>query len=346
MLPHGYYRRVARGAGRVMGLTDRDVVSSPLPLYHFGGQGLLLSVLVNRCSFVAEPEFRVTGQLERLIQTKTTVFAGVGAMGEALLRTAPSALDQAHALRLVYVVPFSPDQHRRFSERFGVDVTSSLYGQTECVPITSTPLDGDRRLGTTGTVPDDLDVRLIDGDGNEVAAGEVGEIVARPKAPFAMFTGYWGADPATYPSADHWHTTGDLGRFDDGYLVFVDRKKDAIRRRGENVSSAEVEGALAANSGIAEVAVFGVPSELTEDDIMAVCVPLPGVELTPEIVFRLCVERLPYFAVPRYVEIADELPKNAVNRVMKHQLRDRGVTERTADLQALGLTVDRAARRS
>jgi crotonobetaine/carnitine-CoA ligase len=189
-------------------------------------------------------------------------------------------------------------------------------------------------------------VKLVDDAGNEVPPGEVGEILARPREPFAMFAGYWGKDPATFPGAEVWHETGDLARFDDGYLVFMDRKKDAMRRRGENISSVEVEAALTTDSAVAEAAVFGVPSELTEDDIMVVCVPATGAEITPEDFFALCVERLPYFAIPRYLEVADALPRNAVNRVMKHQLRDRGVTARTKDLQALGLTVDRAARRS
>jgi len=130
-----------------------------------------------------------------------------------------------------------------------------------------------------------------------------------------------------------------------GSLFFVDRKKDALRRRGENVSSIEVEQAVCAHPKIAEAAVHAVPSPMTEDDIKACLVLVPGEQVTPEELFAFFRDRLPYFAVPRYVEIVDQLPRNATMRVMKHVLRDRGLTDQTWDLEKLGFGVPRSDRR-
>jgi crotonobetaine/carnitine-CoA ligase len=143
-----------------------------------------------------------------------------------------------------------------------------------------------------------------------------------------------------------WHHTGDLGRFDeDGYLIFVDRKKDALRRRGENVSSVQLESAITSHPKIAEAAVIAVPSEMTEDDIKACIVLEGGVSISPEELFGFFAETLPYFAMPRYVEVVDALPKTATMRVQKHVLREAGITPATWDFEALGLRLAREDRR-
>jgi carnitine-CoA ligase len=165
--------------------------------------------------------------------------------------------------------------------------------------------------------------------------------------PNAVYQGYWRKPEETLKAwRNLWHHTGDYGRADaDGYLTFVDRKKDALRRRGENVSSLELEAAIGTHPKIAEVAVHAVPSPLTEDDIKACLVLAPGEQVTPEELFAFFKERVPYFAVPRYIEVVPQLPRNATMRVMKHLLRDRGVTAETWDLEALGFTVQRGERR-
>jgi len=189
---------------------------------------------------------------------------------------------------------------------------------------------------------------MVDDDDVEVPTGAVGEIVVRPLEPDCLFCGYWGRDEETlHTFRNLWHHTGDYGRMDaDGFVTFVDRKKDALRRRGENVSSMELEAAILAHPRIAEVAVHAVESAATEDDIKACVVPQGGqAELTPDELFGFCSEQLPYFAVPRYVELMPELPKNALGRVLKHELRARGVTPATWDFDKLGLTVGRDRRR-
>ena len=190
-------------------------------------------------------------------------------------------------------------------------------------------------------------MRIVDDDDLEVPRGETGEIVLRPLEPDSMFAGYWGRPEETlHTFLNLWHHTGDYGRMDDdGFVSFVDRKKDALRRRGENVSSMELEQAIARHPKVAEVAVHAVPAAATEDDIKACVVLVPGETATPEELFAHFEAHLPYFAVPRYVELVPALPKNAVGRVLKHELRAAGVTPATWDLEALGLTVGRDARR-
>jgi crotonobetaine/carnitine-CoA ligase len=204
-----------------------------------------------------------------------------------------------------------------------------------------------RRPGALGTPTDHVEVALVDADDHPVSVGEVGEIGVRPRHPDAMYAGYWGNPEATVKTwRNLWHHTGDLARSDaDGNLSFVDRKKDAIRRRGENVSSVEVEVALRGHPSVASVAVYAVPSPLGEDDIMAAVVLAPGSELDPGEVFRFCQANLPYFAIPRYLDVRPSLPLNALGRVMKHALRDEGVTATTWDFEALGLAVPREERR-
>jgi crotonobetaine/carnitine-CoA ligase len=158
-----------------------------------------------------------------------------------------------------------------------------------------------------------------------------------------MFEGYDAREAATLEQLRNlWFHTGDVGRVDgNGNFYYVDRKKDAMRRRGENISSFEVEQALLRHPEVAEVAAIGVPSDLGEDDVMVLVVAAPGAVIDVEPFMDFCCERLPYFAVPRYVEFVDELPKNAVGRVLKHVLRERGVSDAAWDREQAGYVVSR-----
>jgi crotonobetaine/carnitine-CoA ligase len=215
------------------------------------------------------------------------------------------------------------------------------------MPTTLTTLSDGRRdpLGCGIGAPD-LEVELLDDDNVAVQQG-VGEICVRPKVPYAMFDGYFEQPEATLDAfRGLWYHTGDYGkRLPSGAFAFVDRKKDAMRRRGENVSSLELEAAIARHAGITDVAVHAVPSQLGEDDIKAVLVAAPGASLVPEDVFAHFTANLPYFAIPRYVDLVEALPRNGVGRVMKHKLREAGNGPETWDFEALGLTVTKAQRR-
>ncbi len=216
------------------------------------------------------------------------------------------------------------------------------------MPVMATPLSSDDRdPGGCGIAAHDLEVALLDDDGRPVEDGAVGEICVRPREPYAMFDGYFERPEATVEAFKGlWYHTGDYGkRLESGAYAFVDRKKDSLRRRGENISSLELEAAINGHPRIAESAVIGVPSELGEDDVKACVVVADGDAPDPEELFGFFKDNLPYFAIPRYVDVIEALPRNGVGRVMKHKLREAGNSESTIDFDQLGLTVAKAERR-
>lgn len=348
MLSHGYYARVGRVMGEASEFTSQDVLLTALPLFHGAARMMVLTAgLLHGIPVVIEPEFRAATFLQRATQVGATLAYGVGAMGTALLGTEPSSNDRAHRLRAMMLIPFPPDRQQLFRQRFDIEAWAELFGQTECVPVTWNCLSGPRNAPSCGRAGTDLDVQLLDDDDRPVAIGAVGEICLRPREPLAMFSGYWRKPEATVEAfRSLWYHTGDYGRVDaGGFFSFVDRKKDAVRRRGENVSTQELEAAIGKHPAIAEVAAHAVPSEATDDDIKICVVLVTGAQVTAAELFAFFKENLPYFAVPRYVEVVDALPKNALARVMKHELRKRPMSDAVWDFEALGLTVARGERR-
>jgi crotonobetaine/carnitine-CoA ligase len=347
MLPHGWYLNTPKSSKHMMGYGPGDVLETALPLFHAWAQGMVMGALYNGLRAVIETAFSPATVVQRWKETGATVYAGVGMMGMAMLAMPESEADRDHTVRCTLMLPFAPAEQATFEKRFGLTMLSQMYGQTEGGAIAFSALSDERKPGTIGKASPFYDLRLVDDDDREVAAGEVGEIAIRPREPFGMYLGYWRKPDATIEAwRNLWHHTGDQGRMDeDGFITFVDRKKDAIRRRGENVSSVEVEIAIQQHPKVAEVAVHAIPSEISEDDIKACIVVVAGEAPTPEELFAFFKANLPYFAVPRYVEIVPELPRNATLRVMKHLLRARGLTPETWDLEKMGLTVARADRR-
>jgi crotonobetaine/carnitine-CoA ligase len=225
---------------------------------------------------------------------------------------------------------------------------SGGFGLTECAVVTLLPFGTPAKPGSSGLRCEWFDVRVVDDDDNELADGTPGEIIVRPRQPHVMFEGYWKRPEDTLRlMRNQWFHTGDIGRFDaDGYFYFVDRKKDYLRRRGENISSMEVENALRAHPAVEEVAAHAVLSELGEDELKLTLKLRAdpeaqrgpdGQTLDEATLFHWCAERLPYFAVPRYIEFRAELPKNPVGRILKYQLRDEGVTPSTWDQERAGI---------
>lgn len=343
MLPHGWYLNAPESSTHMMGYGTGDVLSTALPMFHAWAQGMVMGALSNGIEAVVDPLFSATSTQERWAETGATVYAGVGMMAMAMLAKSEAAADRAHDLRCALIMPMAPDDQVRFEERFGCMVLSQIYGQTECGAIAYGTVHGDRKPGTMGKPSPFYDVRVVDADDREVPIGEVGEVVVRPTRPHGMYLGYWRKPEATLNAwRNLWHHTGDLARADDeGFLTFVDRKTDSLRRRGENVSSLQVEAAITQHPKIAEAAVHQIPSPLTEDDIKACLVLAPGASVTPEELLEHFRAALPAFAVPRYAEVLDELPRNATLRVMKHVLRARGVTDQTWDFDEFGLSVTR-----
>jgi crotonobetaine/carnitine-CoA ligase len=349
VIPHGAFTRshpIHQDAGYVV---PGDRVITPAPMFHMGFlHAMLATSLRSGASVHTVKQFSASTFMKTARDTGATVIYAVGSVGLLLLAQPPSTDDGPGQLRVALLPPMPPDRQVEFEERFGVPVVAESYGQTECIVISCAHVDAPRCRGAAGPPAPSVDLAIVDDQDRAVLPGEVGEIVIRPRRSDSMFLGYW-RDPAKTLETwrNLWHHTGDLGRLaDDGNLWIVDRKKDSIRRRGENVSSIELEAALGRHPAVRQVAVHAVPSDLGDDEIKAcIVVKEDAEELEPAALFDFCKRTLPYFAVPRYVELMTELPVNAVGRVRKQDLRDRGVTTATWDFEALGLTVGRDERR-
>jgi crotonobetaine/carnitine-CoA ligase len=349
MMSNGYYLMIARELITADWIEHGDILFTAYQLFHTSGQIYGVTTALNAgASLVLEPEFSASRYMARVRETGATVLYGPGAVGLALLAQPPHPSDSDNRLRLAMWLPMTADKQLEFEGRFGTRVTAEIYGQTEALIPAISALSDERRPGTAGRVTPYFDVRLVDDDDEEVPIGEVGEITVRPRGTNGMFGGYWRKPDATAEAwRNLWHHTGDCGRLDaDGYLTFVDRKKDALRRRGENVASLELERAILAHPEIGAVAVHAVPSELSEDEIKACLVPAGDAALKPDELFEFFTRNLPYYAVPRYVEIVDGLPTNVMGRVQKFKLVERGITEHTWDFEALGLVIERNKRRT
>lgn len=351
MIPHGYALRLARHSSRVLELEPDDYVYALGPLFHASGQMGVTTPLVMGHRVAVEPEFSASGFARRIGELGVTAVSGVGAHAPLILAQPRVEAERHHQVRAMFFAPCPKAARDELSERYGVKVTAMLYGQTECVPLTYSPLSdaaNTTNLKSCGRPAPDLDVRIVADDGQPVSTGQTGEIIVKPKAQYGLFAGYWRNQEATEKAfAGGWYHTGDAGILeDDGSLTFMDRKKDVIRRRGENISSLEVETAILALPKIADVAVFAVPSGMIEDEVMATIKLDEGEKITPDELFAMFRRNLPYFAIPRYVDIGAEIPRNALNRVMKSNLKDRGVTSTTLDFESLGLVVERANRRT
>ena len=344
---HGYYRRSGGLIGKALEVTEDDILFAALPLFHSGARlvTVTLPVLYGIPGYL-QGSFSARGYFPGAKRVGATLMIAVGAMGAAILATEPSAADRDHEVTRIMCAPLSLAAQATFRERFGVEPWVDIFGQTECMPATLTALSSDRRdPNGCGLPAPDLEVALLDDGGNVLDGEATGEICLRPKAPYAMFDGYFGQPEATLEAfRGLWYHSGDYGRrLPSGALAFVDRKKDCLRRRGENVSSIEVEQAIDRHPAVVESAVHAVPSTLGEDDIKACVVVSAHIE--PAELFAYFKSNLPYFAIPRFVELLDALPRNGVGRVMKHKLREAGITPSTWDFEAMGLTVAKKERR-
>ena len=352
MLPHNYHEAITTQIGISWQRTADDVVWTPLPLFHFNAVSVaLMGPLVSGGRAAIYRRFSVSNFWPEMNRTGATITSTLGTMAFLLAHDVDrpempkSGAPEANAsLRLIGAAPLPPEVDDILKGRFGVDTFSAAYGVTEASLISWQPPGGRNKPNAAGVVNDEyFDVRIFDDDDNEVPPGERGEIVIRPKRPEVMFAGYWGRPEATVStSRNWWYHTGDIGIIDDErFLFFVDRKADYLRRRGENISSVEVESIIMGHGRIADVAVHAVPSPLTEDDLKITVTLEEGAEMSHEELYRYCIDQLPYFALPRYIEFRDTLPRSPVGRVLKRELRDEGVTADTWDAEASGITVEK-----
>jgi len=338
-VPITYAQTHATSEGFVA-LTKDDRALLNIPMSHVGGIGVVFRALYRGGSIAVVEAFSASAFWSTVRELGITTLTLLGAMTDFLLAEPAGPGDRDHPLRHVLMVPIGRNAVA-FSERFGVDVYT-VFNMTEM----SCPIVSERnqlRVGSCGRVRAGYAARLVDANDCEVPRGEVGELILRADTPWVIATEYRD-DPKSTAAAwrNGWFHTGDRFRQDeDGYLYFVDRLKDAIRRRGENISASEVEAEIAAYPGVREVAVVGVPSERGEDEVLAAIALVPGVSLDRPGLIGFLADRLPHFMVPRYLRVMDELPKTGSLKVIKQALREAGVTADTWDREAEGLRLRR-----
>ncbi|MBB4137995.1 AMP-binding protein [Gordonia humi] len=321
-------------------MTSEDRFMINMPAFHVGGMTLVYAMLINGGSVAIVDHFSTDNFWRQIRSARCTIVFLLGVMSN-FVESIPRRDDDAeNPLRTVFVAPLV-DNVAGFADRFDVDVYT-IYNMTELsAPIVSEA--NPKARGTCGRVRPGVEVRLVDDADCEVPVGDVGEIIVRSDAPWALNSGYYKMPEATAAAwRNGWFHTGDTARRDaDGNYYFADRLKDAIRRRGENISSMEVEVEIMAHESVREAAVVAVPSDVSEDEVMAVVAPVPGATIDPGELIRFLEPRMAYYMVPRYVRIVDELPKTPTSKIQKNAVRDIGVTADTWDREKAGVKLSR-----
>ena len=328
------------------GYRPDDVIYLCLPMFH--GNAWLCSVLpafVADASIVVARRFSVTTFWDDIRRYDVTQFNSLGAMTNFIWSKPPDPRDRDHKVRQMMVVPTPLQIYHAFEQRFGVKFTS-VYALTDCGIVTARgPDDPPEKWASGGKPCEYVEIRIVDDDDFELPRGQTGEILVRTTMPWHHAQGYYNMPEATARTYRNlWFHTGDRGYQDeDGYIYFVDRKKDAIRRRGENISSFEVEQIILKHPAVLEVAAFPVTSEHTEDEVMVSVVLREGQTLSEVGLIEHCQENMAYFMVPRFIEFAPDLPKTMTEKVEKYKLKADAEQRLSAiwDREKAGIVVKR-----
>jgi len=324
-------------------LTSRDVGYSFLPFFHVTARSaIFLPLMVVGGATVLKERFSVSSFWDDVRRHGATFTMYMGAIIHLLYKQEPRSDDADNPLRAAGGAAAPADIAADFVRRFGCELYE-VYGMTEIGTATAGHF-GHNTPGSVGRPFDHLEIQIHDQRDEPLPPDTPGELVVRPRSPHAIFQGYWRRPEETLESFRNlWFHTGDLGKLTpNGEVVFLDRVKDSMRRRGENISSFEVERSINAHPAVLETAAYPIASEVTEDEVMVAVVPRAGAELDTLDLLRFCAETMPRFAVPRYVRLMEALPKTPTNRVQKHLLRAEGVTPDTVDREAAGILLPRS----
>jgi len=325
VIAHRHAYEYARSVVSMLEIDEGDVYYAPLPLFHIAGQwATLYAALQAGATAILKLRFSVTEFWEACRDEGVTVTFLLGAMAQFLYGQPPSPRDAETPVDRVLMVPLI-EALEDFRSRFGVRVTT-CYASTEAnVPIVGTFEVEDPRC--SGKAAKGYDLRIVDENDNDVEAGVAGELLVRPPEPWMTMVGYHADPDATAKAIRNlWLHSGDAFQRDhDGNLYFIDRIKDAIRRRGENISSFEVEREVVAYPDVLECAAVAVPSEYTEDEVRLFIVPKDGSDIDLNHLREFLRERMPRFMLPKYIDVVDALPKTPTGKIQKHVLRERPV---------------------
>lgn len=334
--PHAQFYWWGRNVAAQLGITAADVLHTCLPLFHTNALNAFSQALVSGAQYVIGPRFSASRFWSDVTASGATCTYLLGAMISILAGRPPGDHDRAHRVTAALSPATPAGLLREFEERFGVVLVDG-YGSTETNAVISASR-AEQRPGYAGRLQEGFSARVVDENGFDVAPGTPGELLLRSEQPFAFASGYHRMDEATVAAwQDLWFHTGDRMVIEaDGWIRFVDRIKDVIRRRGENISSVEVETVLAQHPGVHDVAVYAVDSELGEDEVMAAVVPVEDHELDVAELLSFCEPRLAYYAIPRFVALCPELPLTENGKVRKAVLREWGAARADWDREAAG----------
>ncbi len=345
---NNWIRAIVEGASVHYASTADDIIYCPLPLYNSAAWiTCVYRALIEGIPCVIEDKFSVSRFWERINHFGATQTFAIGAMGAFLMNSPPSPSDALTTLSTAYIVPMPPNLWTAFEQRFNLKLLSSGLGMSECLMIMN---HNNCPPGTPsyslGLPPDDIDVVLLDDNGQPVAKGDTGEICVREIEPHTIFKGYFDNPEATKLAfRDGWFLTGDLARFDveTGVYFFADRKKDAVRFAGRNISSMEVESVVRRHPAVADVAAYGIPSReiASEDELKLSVVLREGESVSEEDICEFINLNAPHFFVPRYMEFVSELPYTPTQKIQKFKLREQGNSAATWDIKRSTFVVKR-----
>jgi crotonobetaine/carnitine-CoA ligase len=337
---NAWIRPIVQGCSEQYKTKEGDIIYCVLPLFNSASWlTCILRALLEGVSCVIEEKFSVSQFLTRVKQFGATQTFAVGAMGVFLMNTPEQDDDINTPLTTAQIVPMPPDMWPRFEKRFGIRLLRSGLGQSECLLVLTQLEDrADVPVYALGFARPDTDIRLFDDEGVEVADGEVGEICIKPLEPHVLFNGYFDSPDATASAyRGEWYMTGDVGRKDPetGAFFYVDRKKDALRFAGRNISTLEVESVVRRHPAVLDVAAFGIPSKEVESEheLKLNIILREGQLPSCEDICAFINENAPHYFVPRYMEFVDSLPYTPTNKVQKYKLREAGVSASCWDIK-------------
>jgi crotonobetaine/carnitine-CoA ligase len=335
-MPHAQMYFFADEVVSLTRLTNADTYMTVTPLFHGNAQFMAAyPALVAGAALVIRSKFSASRWVDQVREEGVTVTNFIGVMMDFIWKQEPRLDDTDNPVRCVFAAPTASSILEPFRKRYDIEAFVEVFGLTETSAPIISPYGEDRPAGAAGLAASDFfDIRLVNPDTDqEVAVGEIGELVVRPKFPWTCSLGYYGMPDRTAEAwRNLWFHTGDALRQDsDGWYYFVDRYKDALRRRGENISSYEVEQAVLAHPAVTECAVIAVAADVEagEDEVMAVIVT--NQETNPTEIWDYCKGRIPEFAIPRFIRIVDSLPRTPSEKIQKSVLREAGITDTTHD---------------
>ena len=325
IIPHVKLIETPREIGLRSRLSPDSVLYSALPLFHCNAQEMTaLTALLNDLTAAFDERFHASTYWETAARLKATHISLLVSMVNVLFKQPPKATDRLHGVRTALTAGATKVIWADFEARFGLTIIE-LYGMTECGCTTLMNPPNAIRIGSVGTPLGFVEADVVDDFDRPVPPNTRGELVVRPRSPFTMFSGYLNKDEKTVEAwRNLWFHTGDyVTRDPDGYYYFIDRKKDVIRRRGENLAPYDVETVLNRHPAVFESVVVGIPSPLGEEDVKAFIQLKPGSSVEPKALFEFCVEHLPFFMVPKVIEFIDEIPKTANMKAQRFVLRQK-----------------------